>query len=235
MKLFFVLIAAAALSVAAHNSLALTILTEENPPLNFERNGQVMGTATATVREILQRAQITADIRIGPWSEAYAQAQSDPATCVYSTARPPERYKLFQWIGPIARGYYSVFALEGFKAKIGSVGELHKYRVGVARDARGQYLRARGFTNLVEFDKDGDIPAALTLNPAHPGGVDLWVTQAEGALGTARAAGRPVKVVYESILTQEYWLACNLKVPPEQVRAMSDALSGIDREAAKAR
>src|SRR5471030_2816225 len=99
------LIVAVLLAVAAQHALALTILTEENPPLNFTKNGQITGTATATVQEMLRRAGLSADIRVLPWSEAYAQAQSDPATCVYSTSRLPARYKLFQWVGPIARGY----------------------------------------------------------------------------------------------------------------------------------
>ena len=221
------------LATLAHPASALTFLTEENPPLNFTKNGEITGTATVTVREILKRAGIAADFRVLPWDEAYQQAQSDPATCVYSTSRLPARYKLFQWVGPIARGQYAAFALDGFRDKINSVSDLHKYRIGVARDARGQYLRQRGFAKLVEFDKDAEIPALLTLNPAKEGGVDIWVTQAQMAHEVARSAGAgAVKEVFPSILTQEYWLACNLKMPQEQVRALSDALSLIDKESA---
>ncbi len=235
MSRFSIVTAIAILVAAAQHASALTFLTEENPPLNFTSNGQVAGTATATVQEMLKRSGLAADIRVLPWDEAYAQAQSDPATCVYATARLPERYNLFQWIGPIARGVYSAFALEGFKDKIGSAGDLFKYRIGVARDARAQYLRRRGFTNLVEVDKDGDIPAMLTLSPAKPGGVDVWVTQAEMAREVARkAGGGPIKEVFPAILTQEYWLACNPNLPQAQVRALSDALSGIDKQGAAA-
>ena len=231
MARFSLVAAAAILAAVAQNALALTFLTEENPPLNFTKNGQVSGTATATVHDMLKRSGLIAEIRVLPWDEAYAQAQSDPATCVYATARLPERYNLFQWVGPIARGVYSAFALEGFKDKVASTGDLVKSRIGVARDARAQYLRRRGFTNLVEADRDSDIPALLTLNPAKSGSVDLWVTQARMARDVARQAGvGAIKEVFPAILTQEYWLACNLKLPQEQIRALSDALMEIEKQ-----
>ncbi|MDB5811411.1 MAG: amino acid transporter substrate-binding protein family [Betaproteobacteria bacterium] len=208
---------------------ALTFLTEENPPLNFTKNGQIAGTATAVVEDLLRRSGLSADFRVMPWNDAYARAQADPGACVYATARLPERYRLFQWVGPIARGVYSAFALTGFKDKVGSAGDLFKYRVGVAQDARGQYLRRRGFINLVEVERDADIPAMLTLNRTQPGGIDIWVTQAEMARSIVGESGGAIKEVFPSILTQEYWLACNLKMPPEQVRALSNALSEIEK------
>lgn len=229
MKKFWQLAATAILAAGLQPVHALTILTEENPPLNFMQQGEIAGVATATVKDMLQRAGLTADIRLVAWSEAYAQAQSDPDTCVYSTARLTARYKLFQWVGPIARGEYSAFALDGFKDRIGSVGELYKYRIGVARDARGEYLRQRGFPSVVEIEKDGDIPAMLTLNRAQAGGVDVWVTQAATAQAVAKSAGRQVKQIYAGILSQEYWLACNLKMAPDIVRAMSQALPGAGK------
>lgn len=226
MKSFWRLVAAAVLAAGLQCAHALTILTEENPPLNFMQQGEIAGIATATVKEMLQRAGLTVEIRMLPWSEAYGRAQSDPDTCVYSAARLPARFKLFQWVGPIARSDYSAFALDGFKDKIGSVGELYKYRIGVARDARSEYLRQRGFPSLVEIEKDGDIPSMLTLNRGQEGAVDVWVTHSATAQAVAKAAGRQVKQIYAGILSQEYWMACNLKVPAETVRAMSQALSG---------
>lgn len=46
------------LAWSSQPALGIEILTEENPPLNFTRDGQLTGTATLVVREMLQRAGV---------------------------------------------------------------------------------------------------------------------------------------------------------------------------------
>ena len=48
-----------------------------------------------------------------------------------------------------------------------------------------------------------------------------------------KAGGGAIKEVFPAILTQDYWLACNPKLPQEQVRALSDALSEIEKSGAR--
>jgi hypothetical protein len=120
---------------------AVTFLTEENPPLNFVRDGKQEGVSTAVVQEMVKRAQLPATITVLPWTEAYSRAQIEADVYVYSTARLASRNNLFQWVGPIARGYWSAFALPEFKDKITKVEELKAYRIGIVGDARGPSSR----------------------------------------------------------------------------------------------
>jgi ABC-type amino acid transport substrate-binding protein len=138
---------------------------------------------------------------------------------------------MFQWVGPISRGYWSAFALDGFADYVPKVDDLKKYRIGVVGDARARYLRQRGFANLVEVEKDLDNPPKLTLDPKKEGGVDLWITQGYMATEVARKAGvGPVKEVFAGIMNQEYWLACNLQMPKETIRSLSEALDGMRKD-----
>ena len=98
----------------ATSAWGFSFVTEENPPLNFTRDGQVAGVSTAVVREMATRANLTSDFTVMPWPQAYARAQESPEACVYSTVRSPERASLFQWIGPITRGEWSLFGRQGY-------------------------------------------------------------------------------------------------------------------------
>ena len=210
---------------------AVNFLTEDNPPLNFTRDGKLDGISTAVIVEMARRAGVPAQTSLISWSEAYSRAQVEADACVYSTARLNSRNNLFQWIGPIARGYWSAFALDGFNEKITKVDDLKAFRIGIVRDARADYLRERNFTKLLEVDRDRDNPAKLTLERNKPGGIDLWVTQGYTARDVAREAGVPgVKEVCSAIMSQDYWLACNPQMPRETVRALSNALNEMKRD-----
>ena len=224
------LVAAALLCVSTH-AASLTFLTEENPPLNFTQGDRLVGFSAAVVRELTRRSELAADIRVVSWSEAFQRAQTDPGVCAFSTARLPARNSMFQWVGPISRGYWSAFALDGFADYVPKVDDLKKYRIGVVGDARARYLRQRGFTNLVEVEKDTENPAKLTLDPKKDNGIDLWVTQGYMAASIARKAGAgPVKEVFPGIMSQEYWLACNLQMPKETIRSLAEALDGMRKD-----
>jgi len=209
---------------------ALSFFTEDNPPLNFTREGKITGIAAEVVAEMARRANVPAQISLMSWSEAYSRALAEPEACVFSTARLSSRNNQFQWVGSIARGYWSAFALEDFPTRITRVSELKGYRIGVVRDARADHLRQEGYSRVIELDHDRDIPAKLTLDGVKPGGVDLWITQGYSAQDVAAQSGVKVKEVFSALMSQDYWLACNLKIPRETVRALSSALNEMKKD-----
>ncbi len=214
----------------AAGAAAQVFLTEENPPLNYTRAGQPAGPSVAMVREMARRAGLPpAEIRVQPWERSYAQARDGDA-CVFSTARVPARLPLFQWVGPIGRGQYSLFAPPGFRADIHHADDLKRFRIGVLNDARAAYLRQRGFPNVVALDSQAEILRRLNLDPARDDAVDLWLTQHDGAQAVASAAGVEVRPVFGGLLTQDYWLACGRRVPESTVRALSTALQEMQRD-----
>lgn len=231
MKMRHAALLAGFFALLAQPAAALNFLTEDNPPLNFVHQGKLIGLAPATIDEMAKRAGITASTRVLAWKDAYAATLADSDTCIYSAVRTTERFKWFQWVGPVTRGFYSAFVLPDFPEKIAKVDDLKKYRVGVMNDARADYLRQRGFMILVPFDRDQDIPKKLTLDRKAIGQVDVWVTQGYMAPFIARNEGVPaLREAFSSIMSQDYFLACNLGVPQEQVKAMNDALAAMRKD-----
>jgi len=207
---------------------AVNFLTEENPPLNFQRDGEIGGISTGVVREMAKRASVSASFNVLNWQDAFSRAQQETDSCVYSTVRIPEREKLFQWIGPIGRGEWSLFARAGFPPELKKLDQLMKYRVGVVNDARLAHLRSRGFKNLVVAENNLDLAAMLSGDAKALGRTDLWFTQSAGAQELAKRAGvGDLKLVFSSLMSQDYWLACSPQLAPELVKLLRDAISAM--------
>jgi len=214
--------------VAMHCAAApIDFVTEENPPLNFTRAGEVTGTGTEVLRIALGRAKVDGRFTVMPWAQAYAKAQANSQTCVYSTVRTTDREKSFRWIGPVTQGVYSIYGLDGFGDNVTKVDDLRAYRVGVPRDARVSFLRNLKVDRIVEVDDDAAVPRLLTVDRQKEGGVDLWMGHAFGAIDKAREQGVAVKVVFASVMTQPYWLACNPGFPKDVAAKLEKALSDM--------
>ncbi len=136
--------------LAPRLSQALTILTEEDPPLNFSRNGQVTGLSAEIVQEMMRRMNVTAPIQVLPWARAYHLAQSQPEVLLFSLVRTPERENRFAWIGPLLTDDWIFFARRGSNLKLSSLDEARKLEsIGVYRqDVRHEFLARQGFANL---------------------------------------------------------------------------------------
>jgi len=221
----------AALLLGTQPALALKLLTEENPPLNYTENKKLTGMATEVVQEMGKRAGMKLDFEVMAWDKAYEKAQSDKETCLYSTARLPNRENAFKWVGPIAVNKWGLFALGGFKQEIKSLKDARPFRVGgVARDAKTEFLKQEGVTNIVEVTDDRLNPGKLTLNRKEAQKIDLWITSVANAKQVAARAKVPdVKLVYV-VREAESYLACSPRTSAATLKALADALDGMQKD-----
>jgi len=226
----------AALMLASQPALALKLLTEENPPLNYTENKKLTGMATEVVQEIGRRAKIKLETDVMAWDKAYEKAQADKETCLYSTARLPNRENAFKWVGPIAVNKWGLFALGGFKQEIKSLNDARPFRVGgVARDAKTEFLKQEGVTNIVEVTDDRLNPGKLTLNRKEAQKIDLWITSVANAKQVAARAKVPdVKLVYV-VREAESYLACSPRTSAATLKALADALDGMQKDGSYAK
>ncbi|MEJ2284193.1 MAG: transporter substrate-binding domain-containing protein [Desulfobacterales bacterium] len=162
----------------------LTIISEENPPFNFSRDGVFTGVATEVVREIMQRTGLSARIQVMTWARAYQLALTQPNVVLFSTARTKEREPLFHWVGPIYKVRFGFYALKGSTLKLSCLADAKK--VGAIAtykdDVREQLLKTMGFTNL-----DSSKSPASNLKKLLAGRVDLWLYS---NLGVSSVAGQ---------------------------------------------
>ena len=68
-------------------SAELTILTENLPPLNFIKDGVLMGPAVDIVKEIQKRVGSHEQIQVYPWARAYKMALEEVNILIFGMAR----------------------------------------------------------------------------------------------------------------------------------------------------
>jgi polar amino acid transport system substrate-binding protein len=104
----------------------IVVYTEHYPPYNHENDkGEVVGLATKRVRQVLDAAGISYEIRLVPWSRAELYATTRDNTLIYSITRTPGREADYDWLVPLAdtnfylyarADEYRTFTTEGLRA-----------------------------------------------------------------------------------------------------------------------
>ena len=219
---------ALALVAPAH---ALTLLTEENAPLNYTDKGKVTGFSTEVIEEMGRRSKIPMTIEVLDWKVAYERAQSAKDTCLYSTARLENRERIFKWVGPVAYTRWAVYGKEGFSAPVKAISDLKPFRIGgIVYDAKTEFLKQSGITNIVEAKEDRMNPPKLTLDRKEIDRIDLWITTMAHAKKVAEQAGvKDVKLVY-MVREVESFLACSPATPTATTKALDEALQSMRKD-----
>lgn len=120
---------------SAAQAPVLKVLTELSPPEQTLVNGEVAGLATTKVKEILQKAQLTASFEIYPWARAYNKAATEANTLIYSIAKTEKREPLFYWLLPVTQYKLGWVSLrERSDIKIDKPEDAKHYRIVVQRD-----------------------------------------------------------------------------------------------------
>ncbi len=190
----------------------ITVLTEENPPLNYTdpTTKAITGTATEIVKAAFERAGIAYNLRLVPWQRAYSTALDTPNTCVYSTTVTDERRALFKWISPVAENIWLLAALENSPIILSELADAKKYRIGgYTGDVKTLFLEKQGLT--VDIAPSDD----LNANKLQSNRIDLWVIS-ETAASVTKAEkdgalvrnGLKLKTVLK-LRTVELGLACH--------------------------
>ncbi|WP_374074539.1 substrate-binding periplasmic protein [Bdellovibrio bacteriovorus] len=144
--LFAFLTMFAQLTLAQNSSLR--ILTENWPPMSFEKSGTPQGMAVE-LAELLQKRMGAIDkIEVVPWPRAYHLVTTQPNVLLFTMIKTPERQRLVTLLGPIANGEIALFARRSFPD---DPRDLQKnYSIGVHRGTAFQKtLEERGFKKIV--------------------------------------------------------------------------------------
>ncbi len=146
------------------NNAELTIITENYPPLNFEKNGKATGQATEVVEELLKRTRTKADIQIMPWDKGYKAVLEQPNSALFTTVMNHERKKLMQWVGPISALDTNFYSLKGSHITIKTIEDAKKIgKIATVNDYYSeQMLKKEGFTNIQSFhDEESAVRSLL--------------------------------------------------------------------------
>ncbi|MDW5417699.1 ABC transporter substrate-binding protein [Iodobacter sp. CM08] len=209
-------------------ALALTLTTEDYPPFNIldAKSQKVSGISTEKVIEIMLRAKENYTITAYPWVRAYQLAQKERDTCVFSTTRTPEREALFQWVGPLVKNNWYIFAKQGDTRAPKNLDELKPYSIGTYRgDAIAEYLIKKGFkVDLAKTDEDN--PQKLLKNR-----FDFWATGELLGLAILKRKNLSDKITPIFLFNQsEMYLACNINMDNKKINFYNKILQGMDKD-----
>ncbi len=153
----------------------LLLMTEEYPPYNYtgKENGkeETIGFAVDVVKRLQKIVGDNSLIKMMVWREALEKLETTPNSAVFAIAKNPIREKKFNLLGPIGQGNYIFYAKAGNDIVINHLDDAKKYRVGVYKnDICEQFLRSKGFTNLLVAETD-----SFNLERLLDGQIDLWL------------------------------------------------------------
>ena len=176
-KLFIMMTSVFLFSVQPALTGDLTILTENLPPLNYLKDGVLVGPSVEIVREIQRRVGSHEQIEVYPWARAYKTALEKENVVLFSMTYTEDRLDKFKWIGPVAKKRDILVAKKGSGIKIRSLKDAKNVkRIGTVRDdTKEVLLKGLGFTNLEPVSDERQNAKKLVL-----GRIDLWVYKKPG-------------------------------------------------------
>lgn len=176
--------------------ITLDLITEEWPPINFTKNGQLTGFTIELISEIMARHQQHYSIRALPWHLGFQAAQQKPNTGLIATARTPSRENQFKWVGPLFTQTWGFIARKDAKIRLEKLEDAKKIaKIGVYQSDFGmEFLQENEFTNLVISEQNADNLALL-----NQGQIDLWISPHITLVHEAIAAGYD-PAEFESVL-----------------------------------
>ncbi|MCO6185463.1 ABC transporter substrate-binding protein [Rhizobium sp. L1K21] len=204
-----------------HADDKLQILTEDYAPMNFLRDGKIVGASTEQVELLLERAKIDYSLEMVPWARGYALTQNEKNNCLYSTAHTDERNAKFKWVEPLVVTSSVLIAKAGSDIHPLRVEDAWQYTVGTQRaDVTYDLLVSFGFPKIdiaANFD--------MTLKKLLAGRIDLMVAS-DGFFRDAKENGADIEIAF--VLSQQInSIACGKKVPDEVITKMQTALDSL--------
>ncbi|HEV7317345.1 MAG TPA: transporter substrate-binding domain-containing protein [Ensifer sp.] len=199
----------------------IKFVTEEYPPYNFSTVNGPSGAAVDQVKLIMERLKLPFTIEVLPWARAFAQAETDPDSCVFTTGHDAERDKKFLWVEPLLIDHMVMVRHANSDISPASLEAARQYTIGTQReDFSAAYLVEHGFPKI---DYAANLDSSLKKLIA--GRVDLMMTS-EKTFESMRAEGKPV----EAALTLEgklYGIACHRNMPRSKIAAMQHELDRL--------
>jgi len=209
---------------------ALTLLTEDWPPVSFANDkGQPDGMAVEVVKLLQERVKDNSPIQIQPWARAYNSLLNEKDVMLFTVGRNAERERLMTLLGPILVSSTDVFALRQHAAEIRKLSPAAMQKLPTAA-YRGSIFEStahsRGFNVFP------------TTDPAHSarmlvaGRVKLWVEGNVVVGNVLREQGLPLATV-ERVATLDrlsLYLAFSPNVPRDTILRWEKALNDIKQD-----
>ncbi len=208
------------------------IMTEELPPYNFTRDGQVYGISTDILLKIMKKNGVAVerqDIHLLPWPRAYSTVQDVTGSILFSAARTTEREKLFKWVGPITDLTIGLTALKERNIRLNSLEDTQQYIIGTIRDGAPEQLVLK--SGAAESSLDRIASPEANIKKLQAGRIDLFAFNVPSTRFLMLKLGiDPDK--YESVYTlkqADLYYAFHKDTDDELIRALNQTLQAMQQ------
>lgn len=217
--------------MAVAQQLVLHAYTEDWPPYNYQREGQVTGIISDILQEACHIERIQCPTELVPWTRAYKNVQESPNTLIYGIARIPVREHHFVWIGPILPRTTWVYVRANLASQIHQFSDLNRFRIGVIRgEASAEELMNAGVSKqaIIVFNSNNDVMRTFKM-----GKVDVLVnTEIAMAVNQQnfQIVDEQVRRVMKVTEGGSIYFAMNLQSDPVLVEKLQTAVERMKRE-----
>lgn len=231
---FYCLALHASLQAAPSNvNPRLLFVTEHSPPFQFfGESNKVEGLTTTIIQEALKLTPYSYQIKIYPWSRAFALAKGKTNTCIFLISRDYDREPHFQWVAPLLlTNDYFIGLADRQDLTIQSLDDVKKHNVAVLKEDRTYYeLLNQGFVenkNLFVINNSTSMLRLLTKRTQ----IDFILADTINVKYRAQYHGMDYQTfkAYFKLNEKptELHLACSLTTPKAVVDNLAGALQTI--------
>jgi len=215
----------------------ILIVTEEWPPYNYtNKHGEIVGSSTEIIKNVMSKTDIDYKIEIYSWTKAYKLAQTKPNTLIYTIYRIPQRESSFKWLCPLNKthslNFYSLN--KSTDINISKLDEVKNYLVGVVnQDVTFDYLVNNDFKLgehlAIASDEFANVRKLLK------GRVDLIIQEEQALKFRLKREGvdfnkvKKVYTLFDKSLNNSC-MAFNLTTSPQIIQKISNALELVSSE-----
>lgn len=141
----------------------LKVVTENWRPYNYEEAGEIKGTSTDRVKQILKKTDLKFNISVYPWSRSYDMALNEENILIFTLIRIAPREKLFKWVCQIGKpGKTSLYRIKGnTKVNPKNIEEAKKFSIVTNRDSMDDVWLT--FNNFTKLEKPANVTDSINM------------------------------------------------------------------------
>jgi polar amino acid transport system substrate-binding protein len=220
---------------AATKETDVIVYTEDYPPFNFldPKSGEVTGFATDSVRNVLDRAGVSYEIRLQPWKRSIRAALTEKNALIYTLTRTPSREKQYNWLLRLAPSRFHIF----MRASDKRTPTYQSLKAGeytascIKQDITCEFLEAIGIPKenitAVSTGPTGDFRMVMA------GRTDIFVSDTVTNKSLREWEGVDTKLVKKSLpinMETGFYLAGNLDLSEEIIQKIENAKRALNLE-----
>lgn len=155
----------------------LRVVTSDYPPYEYLEDGEVRGTHTDIVRQVLSSMGYLPDIRLLPWARAEASARAGTSDMIYSLTSSRDRKRHYYFTTPLSEARDVFFKRKGRDFQWQELDDLAGLRIGLsaAYSYAPEFMKwlAAGNARVTQISQES--PELTGLRMIARGRIDLFI------------------------------------------------------------